>query len=184
MSTEFTLDPVSAADWPESIEDMQQSFAGGLNVYRTMAHHPALLRAWANLRQHVVNDTSLGEQRSEVVILRTGVRLNSGYEWSQHVARARSRSLDDTRISSLRRSVADMNPSDAVLAQAVDELFADAGLSNETAKALVGLVGIEGMFDLMATVGFYSTLGFILNTAKTPLDSDIAADLAEAPLID
>lgn len=78
MSTEFTLDPVSAADWPESIEDMQQSFAGGLNVYRTMAHHPALLRAWANLRQHVVNDTSLGEPRSEVVILRTGVRLNSG----------------------------------------------------------------------------------------------------------
>jgi hypothetical protein len=40
------------------------------------------------------------------------------------------------------------------------------------------------MFDLMATVGFYSTLGFILNTAKTPLDSEIAGDLAAAPLID
>lgn len=184
MPEEFSLNPVADSDWPEKIADMREGFAGGLNVYRTMAHHPALLKAWADLREHIVNETSLGKQRSEVVILRTGVQLKSDYEWSQHVVRARGRGLDDARILSLRGHVDDMHPDDAILSQAVDELFADAKLSSGTATQLVDLVGIEGVIDLMATVGFYSTLGFVLNTARTPLDAEIAAELADTPLAD
>lgn len=184
MPTDFSLAPIADADWPEQIADMRQGFAGGLNVYRTMAHHPALMKAWANLREHIVNGTALGKQRSEVVVLRTGFRLRSEYEWSQHVVRARSRGLDDVRISSLRGQVADMQADDAILAQAVDELFAEAKLSSQTAGELADHVGVEGVIDLIATVGFYSTLGFILNTARTPLDSDIAAEIAATPLTD
>ncbi len=184
MPNDFVLDPVSDADWPETIADMQPGFAGGLNVYRTMAHHPALLRAWSDLREHVVNNSTLGKQRSEIVILRTGLRLGSDYEWSQHVIRARSCGLADARISSVRGPVCDMSPDDAILAQAVDELFSDAKLSSATATKLTTLVGTEGVLDLMATVGFYSTLGFILNTARTPLDADIASELKTAPLKD
>ncbi len=39
--------PISDAEWPEAIAEMKTGFAGALNVYRTMAHHPALLKAWA-----------------------------------------------------------------------------------------------------------------------------------------
>lgn len=48
---------------------MKDCFAGGLNIYRTMTHHPNLLRAWAPMRQHLVKDTALGPECSEVVIL-------------------------------------------------------------------------------------------------------------------
>ena len=161
---------------------MQAGFAGGLNVYRTMAHNPALLRAWANLREHVVNRSVLGSQRSELVILRTGVNLGSSYEWQQHIVRARKAGMDDTRISSLRGPVESMAADDAVFAQAVDELFRDRRLSPITVADLAVLVGKEGVIDLMATVGFYSTLGFLLNTFETPLDADIATELAAAPL--
>ena len=182
MSDEFRLDPLADADWPEEIADMQAGFAGGLNVYRTMAHNPALLRAWANLREHVVNRSVLGSQRSELVILRTGVNLGSSYEWQQHIVRARKAGMDDTRISSLRGPVESMAADDAVFAQAVDELFRDRRLSPITVADLTVLVGKEGVIDLMATVGFYSTLGFLLNTFETPLDADIATELAVAPL--
>ncbi len=74
--------PLGDDQWPEPIEDLRSGFAGQLNVYRTMAHNPALLRAWAPLRQHLVKDSALGPQRSEVVILRTGHRLGSHYEWA------------------------------------------------------------------------------------------------------
>lgn len=174
--------PLSDADWPDEIAGMRAGFAGGLNVYRTMAHNPALLAAWADLREHVVNRTALGKQGSEVVILRTGVRLGSEYEWCQHVSRARKCGMEDARILTLRGPVEAMAPEDAVLAQAVDELFAEARLSEATLAAVAGQVGRVGVFDLMATVGFYSTLGFILNTAATPLDDDIAAELAARPL--
>ena len=73
--------PLTDAEWPEPLADLRDGFAGQLNVYRTMAHHPALVRAWAPLRQHIVKDTALGLERSEVVILRTGHRMGSAYEW-------------------------------------------------------------------------------------------------------
>lgn len=182
MSDTPKFPPLTDTEWPREIADMRSGFAGGLNVYRTMAHNPALLRAWTDLREHIVNRTALGKQGSEVVILRTGVRLGSSYEWEQHVSRARKCGMDDARILSLRGPVEAMTPADAVLAGAVDELFDAAVLGEKTLTALSDLVGPVGVFDLMATVGFYSTLGFILKTSQTPLDDDIAAELAADPL--
>lgn len=174
--------PISDADWPEEITDMLSGFAGGLNVYRTMAHHPALLRAWANLREHIVNQTSLGAQRSEVVILRTGSRLGSSYEWHQHIVRGRRTGLSDDQITRLNGQIDQVQGGDALLAKAVDELFDTHRLSNQTERALNAFIGTHGTFDLIATVGFYTTLGYILNTFETPLDRDIADALAKAPL--
>lgn len=51
--------PISDSDWPKEIEELRNGFAGSLNVYRVMAHNPALLRAWASLRQHIVVDSAL-----------------------------------------------------------------------------------------------------------------------------
>ena len=45
MTTEFQ--PITDADWPESLAASKGGFATGLNVYRTMAHHPDLLAARA-----------------------------------------------------------------------------------------------------------------------------------------
>jgi len=45
-STSSPCPPFADEDWPSEIADMRDGFAGALNVYRTMAHHPALLKAW------------------------------------------------------------------------------------------------------------------------------------------
>ncbi|MCV2882697.1 carboxymuconolactone decarboxylase family protein [Actibacterium sp. XHP0104] len=173
--------PISDAAWPDPIADMRDGFAGRLNVYRTMAHNPALLRAWAPLRQHVVLDNALGPQLSEVTILRTGHRLGSSYEWGQHVSRARACGMSDARIASIRGDVAGMEPTDALIAGAVDQLFDAKRLSQPTQDALIAQLGTAAMFDIIATVGFYSTLGYILNSCDTPLDDDIAAELRDNP---
>lgn len=182
MSDTPLLPPLSTSDWPEALQDLKDDFCGQLNVYRTMAHHPALVRAWVDLRQHIVVDTSLGRQMSEVVILRAATHLESRYEWDSHVVRARSLGLSDTRIASMLGKQSGMEPDDAVLAGAVDDLMQGARLQPATRDALMGLVGAQGTLDLMATVGFYSTLGFILNTFEVPLDQDTAAELARSPL--
>jgi alkylhydroperoxidase family enzyme len=182
MTQTLTLQPIPDETWPEEVADLRDGFAGGLNVYRTMAHHPALLRAWSGLREHVVNRSALGRAQLEVVILRTGHRLGSEYEWAQHVLRARKHGLSDERIRSLCGPLGGMADDDALLAAAVDELFEDRRLSPRTAGALARLVGKEGVLDLIATVGFYSTLGYLLNSFETPLDAGIAAELEADPL--
>lgn len=177
-----SLPPISDADWPETIKDMRGDFAGRLNVYRVMAHHPDLLRAWADLRDHVVLKNALGAQRSEIVILRAAARLESDYEWQHHVSRSRACGLDDARIASLTGLIEDMEPEDAVIARAVDDLFDYARLSSTTVTALSTLIGTKGMLDVIATVGFYSTLGFILRTFETPIDQSIQEEMNDRPL--
>ncbi len=176
------LAPLPLAEWPEEIAPLRDGFAGRLNVYGIMAHHPALLRAWQAFRAHVVLDSTLGAQFSEVVILRTGLRLGSDYEWAHHVFRGRKVGLDDARILSIRGPLAGMEPADAVLCAAVDQLFDHHGLDAATQAALVGLVGAQGMLDVMATVAHYSLLGFMLNSSAVPLDADVAMALAAMPL--
>jgi 4-carboxymuconolactone decarboxylase len=134
------------------------------------------------LRDHIVVNSALGPQHSEVVILRAGFQLGSHYEWSQHVSRARACGMDDQRIVSLKGDNQDMMAEDATLARAVDELFAHRKLSTETIDAVQDLVGKEGVLDVIATVGFYSTLGYILNSFETPLDDNIAREMADQPL--
>ncbi|MEO0989783.1 MAG: carboxymuconolactone decarboxylase family protein [Pseudomonadota bacterium] len=182
MSENWRLAPLQPEDWPDELAPLRQEFAGRLNVYRTMAHHPKLLSAWAALRAHVVTDSALTPEQSEVVILRCGARYNVPYEWSHHILRARAIGMDDRRIASLKGDIADLAESDAMFARAVDELIADARLLPETAEALTRAHGKTAVLDLMATVGFYTTLAFVLKTFDTPLDPNVAKALLDHPL--
>lgn len=177
-----SLPPLTEQDWPPELADMLPGFAGSLNVYKVMAHHPDLLRAWAGLRAHLVTDSALAPQELEVVILRAGHRLGSTYEWAQHILRARATGMDDARIASIKGAVDGMTPGDRMLCVAVDDLFESARLAPATLSALMGTHGKAAVLDLMATVGFYSSLGFMLNTFETPLDDDATKALEIAPL--
>lgn len=178
------LQPINTADWSDDLADLRSAFFGQTNVYRVMAHHPALLRAWTALRQHIVVDTTLGQDRSEIAILRAATRTASPYEWSHHVLRARKLGIADARIILLRGTPANMAQEDATIAVAVDELIDTARLTPGTLQALSDLVGDKGVLDLMATVGFYATLAFMLNSFETEIDASVVAALAERPLRD
>ncbi|MER8927741.1 carboxymuconolactone decarboxylase family protein [Mesorhizobium sp. M0859] len=171
--------PISDEGWPPEILDMEAGFVGAMNSYQTMAHHPALLKAWAPLRQHIVKDSALGPVRSELVILRTAHRLGSAYEWTHHVSRARALGFSDARILNMRGLP---DGEDGLIARAVDELFDANHLSPELEAVLSAAIGRQAVIDLMATVGFYCILGYLLMTYNTPIDDDVATELIDRPL--
>lgn len=171
--------PITDEDWPAEIADMKAGFAGALNVYRTMAYHPALLKAWAPLRQHIVKNSALGPVWSELVILRAAHRMGSTYEWTHHVSRARSLGISDTRIQAVRGMPDGV---DGLIVGAVDALFDTRRLPPDLEIALSAALGRQAVFDLLATVGFYSILGYILMTYETPLDDAVADEMGKRPL--
>lgn len=69
-----------------------------------------------------------------------------------------------------------------VVAIAVDDLSTSRQLSGDSIAAVTRLAGKAGVLDLIAVVGFYTTLALILNSFGTPIDPDVAQELAEAPL--
>ncbi|MET3777700.1 alkylhydroperoxidase family enzyme [Rhizobium alvei] len=178
-SKQTPMPPLADSEWPEAIDDLREGFAGQLNVYRVMAHHPLLLRAWAPLRQHIVKDTALGAERSEVVILRVAHRFGSEYEWAHHVSRARKLGFSDQRILALKSTP---DGEDAPIAEAVDSLLDQRRLPPALEAELAAMIGREAVLDLIATVGFYSVLGYMLMSYDTPIDDAIAAEMAARPL--
>lgn len=173
---------VTDKTWPDEIDDLRGGFTGRLNVYRIMAHHPRLLRAWQAFRNHVVIDTSLGAELSEVVILRSGLNLGSPYEWAHHVHRARKLGMSDARILAVSGDGRDLDAQDALLIRATDQLFAHKRLLPKTQAALVAALGKQAMLDLMATVAHYTMLGFMLNSFDVNIDADVAAQSPLPPL--
>lgn len=165
--------PINDADWPEEIITLRSDFAGALNVYRTMAHHPALLAAWAPLRQHVVKENALGPELTEVVILRAGLRMEAAYEWAHHVSRALALGFSPERIDAIRGMPEGV---DGLIVKAVDALFDHRMLAKEQEAELADTLGRKAVIDLIAMVGFYSVLGYLLKTYDTPIDDAIQTE--------
>ncbi|RBI68748.1 carboxymuconolactone decarboxylase family protein [Vreelandella sulfidaeris] len=175
--------PIADADWPDDIAELREGFAGALNVYRTMAHHPALLTAWAPLRQHVVKDNALGPELTEVVILRAGFRLGSAYEWAHHVSRALAQGFSDARVNAIRGVPQRSTGLDGLIIDAVDALLDEHRLSKAQEAALAAAIGRTALIDLIAMVGFYSVLGYLLKTYETPIDDAIQQEAQENPAL-
>lgn len=172
------LDPIDDSSWPESISRLRTDFAGSLNIYRVMAHHPALLAAWENIRNHVVRGNSLAPRLQEIAILRTGFKWRSAYEWAHHVHRGKAAGLSEAEIAAAGSANRSESLSDPVLdavIEAVDQLLLNGRLEQPLRGNLLAAIGAEGVLDLFATVGMYTTLAFIANSFTPPLDDDIPA---------
>jgi alkylhydroperoxidase family enzyme len=177
------LPPLSDAEWPPELADLLKGFAGNLNVYRVMAHNPALLRAWENLRNHIVTANALTPTQQEIVILRAGHRWGSAYEWAAHVVRGRAAGLSDDRIRHARAAKDRLHSDniDDLLMTAVDHLIDDGRLPITLRETLMAKIGAKAVLDLMATVGMYSTLAFILQTFEVPIEPDVAKQAGDWP---
>src|SRR5262245_38631090 len=69
-----------------------------LNIYTTLARHPELLKRWLVFASHVLGSSTLAPRDREILILRTGYRCKSEYEWGQHARIGRMVGLTDDEL--------------------------------------------------------------------------------------
>jgi hypothetical protein len=105
--------------------------------------------------------------------------MGSAYEWAHHVSRARALGISDVRI---REMIGTPVGEDGLIARAVDALFDNARLSSDIEQAISSSMGTEAVLDLIATVGFYSVLGYILMTFNTPIDEGVVDEITTRPI--
>ena len=75
----------------------------GLNVLGTLAHHPALTRAYHTFNGHVLFATTLSVRQRELLVLRVAAVRDAEYEWAQHVVLAGDAGIDDDEVDPGRR---------------------------------------------------------------------------------
>ena len=146
-----------------------------LNIFGTLAHHPALLRRWLVFATHVLAKNSLTRRDRELLILRTGWRCQSQYEFSQHALIALRCDINGDEVRQTKMAVADAGWSDddAALLYAADELHDHARISESTWNALSARLSDQQLLDVIFTVGNYHVVAFALNSCGVQLDAGV-----------
>ena len=165
---------------PEAREALSAlpEFARAFNIFRTQAHKPAALKAFLAWGNYILGPAnSLPARERELAILRTGYLCKAGYEWAQHCVIGRQSGLTDAEIAGIKQG-ADAplwSAIDAAILRACDELVRDHFVTDLTWTALAPL-GDEGRIDLVYTVGQYTQVSMLLNSAGVQLDAMLVAD--------
>jgi 4-carboxymuconolactone decarboxylase len=142
-----------------------------LNIFRTLQHSPDLFKAFARFGAHFLRDGLLPAREREIVILRTGWRAGSEYEFGQHTVLGRAAGLTDAEIARLADAGhGEWAERDHVLVDMVDDLCDDNAVSEETWSALISLWDVPTVMEMLLLAGFYRLVSGYLNSVEVALE--------------
>jgi len=147
----------------------------GLNALGTLARYPALTRAFHTLNGHVLFASTLSPRQRELLVLRVASVRQATYEWEQHVVLAGDAGVDRDEIARIVEGPAapGWSPLDRAMLAAVDELLADARVTDPTWAVLAGELDEHQLMDLIFTVGSYDLLAMAFRSFGIELDDDL-----------
>ncbi len=146
-----------------------------LNIFRTLAHHPELMRRWLVFANHVLGKSTLPARERELAILRVGFLCKSEYEWGQHVLIARRCGISDAEIARVAEGpgARGWSEPEAALIRAADELHADQIVSDATWATLSLHFDRKQLMDLVFTIGQYHLVAMALNSFGVQRDPGV-----------
>ncbi len=148
-----------------------------LNVFRAMLHNPKAAGAAANLLATLLFRNTLDARLRELVILRTGWRCASEYEFCQHVQVAKRLKMTEDEILGVRNPGAckAYGELDRAVIAMTDELLEGAKVSSRTWEVLERSLSPGDLVELLLAAGNWRMLAIFLNSAEVPLDPGVAS---------
>jgi alkylhydroperoxidase family enzyme len=186
--------PLAPADWPDGMRDALAALRPpeprhplperggdrpkGLNVLGTLARHPALARAFHTFNGHILFATTLSVRQRELLVLRVAAVRRAEYEWAQHAVLAADAGITGDEVARLREGpdAPGWAPLEAAMVRAVDELLADATITDATWDLLAGELDEQQLIDLVFTVGAYDALAMAFRSFGVELDADLVRE--------
>jgi alkylhydroperoxidase family enzyme len=170
--------PLPQEEWDDEVREILGATQMGgrvLNIFRTLARHPKLLKRWLVFGTHVLFQSTLSPRERELLILRTGWNCRAEYEWGQHVVIGRQVGLTDEEIERITRGpqAAGWDPLEAALLRAADELHRDSRIGDATWAELSARYDTQQLMDVVFTVGQYTLVSMALNSCGVQLDEGI-----------
>jgi AhpD family alkylhydroperoxidase len=159
------LQPLPADQWDEATRQALSAMreADSNNALSTLAHHPALAKAFLRFNVHLLVSSTLPARIRELAILRVAHRRQCAYEWSHHERMAKEEGITDDQIAALKRGEA-ADAFDQVVITGVDELDEISELSDQTWAALGERLNDQQRMDFVFTVGCYALLAMAFNS--------------------
>jgi alkylhydroperoxidase family enzyme len=137
-----------------------------MNIFATLAHHPALLKRWAAFGGTLLFGGRLPARDRELLILRTAWLCDAEYEWGQHVGIALGAGVTESEIERIHTQGASgpWSATDGALLRAADELHSSSQITDETWKELAGAYDYQQLIEVCMVIGQYHMVAFTLNS--------------------
>lgn len=144
---------------------------GPLNVFKTLAQHPALLKRFNVLGGFFLTKGLLDPAVREVSILRTAFLSGSEYEWLQHAQVANRVGIDSETINALREASPRVAPEILDLTVRItDQIYSSGDLDDSLFTEGRDSFGEAGLIELLMLCGFYRMLANVLVTLRVQGD--------------
>ena len=172
------LEPVSleSADAPtRELFALLAPQARTMNVFRSFAHHPDLMRSWLGFGTYLLRSSTLEPRLRELVVLRVGWLCRCPYEWGQHVNLGRRSGVHDTDLERLTRgpNADGWSVAEAAALRATDELIERHTLDDATWVELTAHFSTRQLLDLIFLVGQYQLVAGALNALRVERDDGL-----------
>jgi 4-carboxymuconolactone decarboxylase len=169
------IQPLPQSEWDAETRELLEGLRRDgqvYNIFATLARHPKLLKRWLVFGNHILAKSTLPAREREIAILRMGWLCRAVYEWGHHVDIGKQAGLSEVDIQRIAAGpdALGLDPFEAVLLRAVDELHADSFISDDTWQALARRYDTEQLLDLVFTAGQYKLVSMALNSLGVQLE--------------
>lgn len=143
-----------------------------VNLYRSIAHTPALLDAWIDfawaLRRECVTPRTL----RELMILRTAIVMRSEYEWHQHRQMAADAGVPAAQVEALAawQTSAEFDEHERAALSLTDAMLTG-NVPDAVHDVLARLFSEQERVELVLTAGFYAMVPRVLDALRVPVET-------------
>ena len=149
---------------------------------RAALHRPELADKWQQLGEILRYRTSLPPRLSELAILVTARHWTSQLEWQQHAPAALKGGLAPSIVDAIRegRRPAFTREDEEAVFDFSFELQKSKLVSDKAYQRTLGLIGVQGIVELTALIGYYTMVAMTLIAHEIPLPEGAKPALSPA----
>lgn len=148
---------------------------GQLNLYRLLAHAPAVFIGWAQMVDEMLDSPTFTVRMRELIILRVAHLQGSPYELSQHLGLGRAAGLTDAQINAIIDAgdldAAGFSRTELAVLDLITELCTTHRLCEETFAEAHTALGDEAITELLMIISCYYGLALVLNAVDLDIDT-------------
>ena len=160
------LDRDALPEDKREIHDYLAQTRGAVRLpFSAFLNNPELTYRIAHVGSYIRFDSSLPDRVRELAIMATAREVSARFEWAGHVRLARELGISDDMIDAIanRKAPEGFSEDDALPVKVAQALLKDHVLSDDLFNAAHAKFGNAGVVELLATVGYYSLMGCVLN---------------------
>lgn len=146
---------------------------------RAALHRPELADKWQQFGEILRYRSSLPPRLSELAIIVTARHWTSQLEWQQHAPAALKGGLAAEIVEAIRngrRPAFSKEDEEAVYEFAL-QLQEKKSVGEKAYQRTLGLVGVQGVVELTALIGYYTMVAMTLIAHEVPLPAGAAPEL-------